>query len=253
MAEFSTTDVALAGFRLVRAHPRAVAIWALAYLAMGLVMGAAAAALVGPTMAEMQASAGDPSEDPAVAFGRLAAMAPFLIVATAAGLVFYSMIYAAIARAVLQPENPGAANLRLGGDEGRQMLLMLLQSLVLFGAYIGSAMVAVLLVVGAALVAQPLAAVTGVVAMVGVLVGLAFLVVRLSLAPPLTFHTRRVNLFGSWRLTQGRFWSLSGAYLLAAIFTVLVALLGFVITGVSAPSRVGSRPCSAIRRRWPNS
>lgn len=48
----------------------------------------------------------------------------------------------------------------------------------------------------------------------GVFVFLIWLAVRLSLASPLTFDTRRVRVFGSFALTRGRFWSLLGAYLL---------------------------------------
>jgi hypothetical protein len=57
-----------------------------------------------------------------------------------------------------------------------------------------------------------------------------FVGVRLSLASPLTFATRRINLFGSWRLTRGIFWPMLGAYLVAFILALVVWLLTLAIS-----------------------
>lgn len=72
--------------------------------------------------------------------------------------------------------------------------------------------------------------------LLGVVVALALLAawiyvwVRLSLASPLTFATRRINLFGSWRLTRGIFWPMLGAYLVAGILAIVVSLLILAIS-----------------------
>ena len=58
---------------------------------------------------------------------------------------------------------------------------------------------------------------------------LAWLAVRLSLASPLTFETRRVNLFGSFALTRGRFWPIFGTYALLIALALVVFLLITVI------------------------
>ena len=53
--------------------------------------------------------------------------------------------------------------------------------------------------------------------------------VRLSLASALTFDSRRVNLFGSWKLTRGRFWKMLGTYLLVLGVGLVILLLTLII------------------------
>jgi hypothetical protein len=53
-----------------------------------------------------------------------------------------------------------------------------------------------------------------------------YLGVRLSLASPITFASGRINVFGSWAMTRGRFWPLFGTYLIAFA-------LGFVVTALT--------------------
>ena len=56
-----------------------------------------------------------------------------------------------------------------------------------------------------------------------------FLAVRLSLASPMTFETKRIDLRGAWRLTQGRFWPLLGTYFIAFALSIVVVVLTFAI------------------------
>jgi hypothetical protein len=61
-----------------------------------------------------------------------------------------------------------------------------------------------------------------------------FVVVRLSLALPMTFAQRRVRVFAAWRLTRGSFWRLTGAYFLALVLFVVVWLLAMIIFTAAA-------------------
>jgi hypothetical protein len=46
--------------------------------------------------------------------------------------------------------------------------------------------------------------------------------------------TQRVDLFGSWGLTKGRFWPLLGTYAIAFSLSVVVLLLIFAIAAILA-------------------
>jgi hypothetical protein len=146
----------------------------------------------------------------------------------AVALVANAFLAAAMVRAVLRPLDDRFGYLRLGADELRQLGLFCLALLVMLGVYIGVILVTV--VVGVLLVAAKAApASVAVVAIALWLFALVFVGIRLSLAPALTFDTRRINLFGSWAMTRGRFWSLLGAYLLAFALVLVVYLLSFML------------------------
>jgi hypothetical protein len=59
--------------------------------------------------------------------------------------------------------------------------------------------------------------------------GLIYFSVRLSLASPLTFASGRIQVFGSWAMTRGRFWPLFGTYLIAFALGLVVTALTRII------------------------
>ncbi|MDP9103072.1 MAG: hypothetical protein M3N05_03575 [Pseudomonadota bacterium] len=150
------------------------------------------------------------------------------------GAIFINAVY----RPILRPQDRGFFYLKLGGDEGRLVLLFL--------AFIGLGILAeIALVVGAI---AAVAAIKGVFAashaslglltprLVGFLFFLAlfflvvWIVIRFSLAAPMTFARRKVSVFSAWSVTKGKFWSLLGCYILAWIFGILIALLGWIVS-----------------------
>jgi hypothetical protein len=234
MADFSATDVAFSGFRFAREHPRTVALWAAIQLAISVAFGVAIVLLAGPAFMELQQAQGQ--KDPAAALAVIRQLLPFYCALFIFFLVFYPVLYATMSRAVLRPDESKAGYLRLGMDEVRQLLLMLLIAAVGIGVEIAFLLVVVVpgLVIG--LFAHGAAGVTHFLFFVAGFCAAAFCAVRLSLCSPLTFDRRRVNLFGSWQLTSGRFWKMLGTYLLVlalcAIIAVLVLLVDVAVAAV---------------------
>lgn len=231
MSGFSITEAAFIGFRIVRQRPRAVIVWSAVQLALSLAGGAAVVASVGPELMQMRALVRAPirvnSAELAALIGRLA---PFYGVALILVLVFSPLLYGAMNRAVMRPAEDRFGYFRLGADELRQSGLLLLQILVLVGAYFAVAFIALAVAVVVAMAAKPAVAAALVLVGVAAVCGALFVAVRLSLASAVTFATGRVNLFGSWSLTRGRFWPILGSYVLAGAFAALVYLLWLVLT-----------------------
>lgn len=243
MTDFSATDAAFEGFRITRERPKAVLIWAglillAALLSQVLLIGIAGEAF-GDFMA-MGQRRGQPDPDELGAMmGRLA---PAFLLLLPLGLIYYAVLYSAVYRAILRPEEGGAGFLKLGGDEFRVLGALALLVLILMGGTFAAGLI--LSVLGG--LAGRGAAVLGVLLLLG---GMVFLVVRLSLALPATFAERRILIFESWRLTKGRFWALLGAYVLAGVLAIVVSMLGLMIyVAVGALLAGGLREAVAVFR-----
>ena len=246
MAEFSIQDVAFTGFRVVREHPRALAVWALYALIVSVAFSVIFVVLMGPDFVKLMAASARPSPDPArvaALFGRLA---PGYVGFVAVAMVSNAILGAAMIRTVLRPAEDRFGFLRLGADERRQLGLGILTLVVFVGVYLALVLASGLLVGVVAMVARPAAGAMLVVLMVGSLGVMIFLGVRFSLAPALTFDRSRVTLFGSWPLTRGRFWPLLGAYVLTSALIAVVYLLGLLVIFAMDAILNGGSPTTAL-------
>ncbi|MDB5451995.1 MAG: hypothetical protein JWO33_573 [Caulobacteraceae bacterium] len=229
MSEFSATDAAFEGFRVARERPWAIAAWAGVALAMGVAQDVLRGALVDPKIFEelmRLAQAGQP--DPARLTQLYGQLIPFMAAIIPISLLYYGIMFAAAFRVVLEPKS-SVNGLRLGIQELRQVLLLIIIGLLMFFVYLGVLFIGAALTGVVAMMSRPLAAVAAVVSLLASIGVLIFVPIRLSLAGPHTFADHRLRPFASWSMTRGRFWPMAGAYLLATIFALIVTILCMLI------------------------
>ena len=209
MPPFSPSDAALEGFQVLRRHWRVALGWCL-FSVVGFV-----ALIVVAFIAILAATLGASSRDQANQIGAVIGGVVF----GGGALAIEVMVTVGLYRMLLRPdERPGFFHLRLSRDELRLFGLWLLL-LVVFG---------VLGVAGAYAVSLlgRLGGLAAGLGLIGVVVGLIWLGLRLSLAGPATFDAGRLGLAASWRATRGHVWGLVGMTLLAGC---LLALIGVVL------------------------
>lgn len=239
MSKFSASDAAFVGFRLVREHPRTIALWAVLLTVLSLIVSTLTIKLAGPQLAEFMAMSADDSVSPEQMLGVMGGLAPVMGVSLIYSLVLYSVMLAAVNRLVLRPADSRSAYLRLGADELRQAAVLVLVNLLMVGVYMVAVVFsAILIAVGVAAGGGAIAALTGLISFVGVACLLLYFAVRLSFASAITFDTGKVSVRQSWVMTKGHVGALLGAYLLAGVMAIIVYLL--IMTIVAAIGVIAS-------------
>lgn len=241
MAEFSATDAAIEGFRLAGRKPAAMLIWSLAWFLFTVVSGVVLVVLVGSEMQSVQQQADVPPTDTAQAMTYMSALLRVEGVRLLLNVPWAAVMACAVYRALLRPSERGLGYLKLGMDELRMIGLALLVGVLSFVLLFVVVFVDVILtaLVGGLLGALGHSAPAGGVDPAGFMVGvlgaaapvaaLFWVLVRISLAGPMTFAEKRLRLFQSWKLTRGHFWALFGAYSVATILFLVTTLVGLAL------------------------
>ena len=233
---FSATESAFEGFRLAKRSPMTILVWAVFYIVVTALVIAVAGGAMGQFMqmaATMEPGA-EPSDAEMMAF--MSAYFSMLGLILPISLVLGSVSYAAVNRAVVRPSESAFGYLRLGMDEVRVFVVSLVLSIV-FGLGFGLAGGLIFGVMGA--MAAMMSDNAGLVGLLMVVAGLLFValiiwvVVRLSLALPITVAERRIAIFDSWKLTKGHFWGLLGMAILAWVLCLVVQILLSILFAVS--------------------
>lgn len=226
---FSATDAVFEGFRIVRRRPVTLVWWSLFYM----VVMAFAMTVIGGSLirlvnaAEALEAAGTPSPEDFMPILQLymGVFAVVLPISLAAGAV----VYAAVSRAVLRPDESRFGYLRFGMDEVRVLVVTVALGLMFMAS--GGVMFTLAGVVGGLAVSleAPWLWLVAVLLGLAAVAGMIWLAVRLCLAVPITVGERRIAIFDSFRLTRGRFWPLLGMAILAGVLSLVVGLLGSLV------------------------
>lgn len=236
MTYFSATDAAFEGFRLARHHPKAVGLWALAALVFNLSMMTVLIAMAGPALADMVAmNRTGAVPDTAESMAAIGTMVVAYMALLPLMFLFLAIFAGAIYRASSRPGAGAWGFLRLGPDELRLLVVSVVVGLMgLVTVMVISIVVAIVgSIIGVALSGGQPNAVAMVVTVLLLYVGMFFggmaFYVKFSFAGPMTFLKQKIDIFGSWKATSGRFWALFGCYTLAVVLGMVVTLLGMAI------------------------
>ena len=231
-----------AGFRLIARHPAAVLVWMLVYLVIGVLPHLAVMALILPQWLQMMhevsnAAAAHTPLPPAAMMQAQMGMMQLQPVAWLIGVASQAILLGAIYRAALYPQDSRFFYLRLGGRElwlGLVILVLIVMAGLLIFAIalpVGIAS-AILGVVARDTPAVVLLIVLLILAAIGLFV---WVLLRLSLATPMSFAERSFRLYESWTLTQGH----AGRIFLVVLVLAIIGWIGEMILGGVAITALG--------------
>ena len=227
MASIPVGEAAFEGFRVVARNPLAVLMWGLALFVLAVLPFLGAFSLLASSFGDLLRQAAEdaePSFEEAMRLQfQMMALNPLLMIPS---LISRVVLTCAIFRAVLRPEDNRFFYLRLSVTELLVGAVFLALMMVFFALFFA----AILLGVGVTLTTWAVSEAAGVgvaiILVVGLLGGVIWLALRLSMAMPMTFAERRFRFFESWELTRGHVLSL---LLLGLLTVVIVWLLEMVL------------------------
>jgi hypothetical protein len=260
MAHLSVGDAAGAGFKLIGGKPLSVFAWGLFAIVLGVLP---VMAMMGTSMTPFMDMVRDMKLHPGVQpsheqmmhmYGNMMFVNPL---ARLASLVVKTMLAAAVFRAVLEPRKNAFAYLRISMQEV-WILLVSIVEMILVGVGVVVALIVCGLIVGvvASSATKMAAGLTGVVLAVICVVALIWVLLRLSMATPMSFEERGFRLFESWKITRGHAFGLFLLALLIGVILLLLELAALVVIGIPMmlifhPHAMGPEAIQAFMKQPP--
>lgn len=223
MSSFSATEAGLEGFRITRENRGAFLRWVLFSFVVSLLGAIVTVSMPVEVRSALDTLRADNTPTMVQLGEALIATSPLLVV----GLAVQCVMAAAVYRIIFRHDDARFGYLRLGMDELRLMALTILFLLLVIGLLMGVTIGAGLVMAGVYAVSAPLAVFLGGLVELFAIGLVIYVLVRLSLAPVITFVGRRVTIFDSWRVTKGQFWKILLAYVIAmfCIFLIMVVTM----------------------------
>jgi len=240
MSDFSITEAAFSGMRVLGRHTLCAFVWAAISIGTFALLVTLFGGSIVNLISMIAQHGGKP--DPALIVGMIGSIGVFYLLLIICSIVLNGVISCAVYRAEIYPADSRFFYLRFGASEGWVMLVSFVRGVVIFLVQMAflvpitiiSVAVGAVGVVGAShaqAAAGGMAAyllVNGVLRLImyGVII---WVYLRLSLAGPMTFVERKFRLFESWALTRGHVSRLFVVGLLVfAVGMAVYAILGVV-------------------------
>jgi hypothetical protein len=243
VAGISVSAAAGAGFELIGRKPLAVLGWGLFIFFAGILPVVGLFALIAPTMIEMfrqmaMHPATPPNPSQFNGMGGVMVLNPLIQVFA---MALRAMLCGAVFRAVLTPRDSAYAYLRIGMKELWLAVLFLAEGILSVVLVIAVAIpVAIVVTLSIIFLIHWVAAVFSVLTVLAALGPVIWILLRFSLAAPMTFEDGEFRLFESWALTRGHVGALLGMSLLLLLFLFLFELVMMAVIGLGALAVFGS-------------
>lgn len=235
MARFSIGTAIGDAFALVRRRPLSTFVWGLltvapTFLVLGLML---------PVMADVLAETGATGPSDAM----IARMMQFQLVSMVGNLwqlLAMAVVYTAVFRAVLRPQESSAFSLRIGMDELRVAVVGLAIGVGVYAALLAAMMIGAAIGFAAWTAGGQTALITAVGVMVLILVvGLLFAMARVSLMAPASVLYRDFAFAQGWRMAAGNALPLMGMMVLIFLIIMLIEIV-LAAAGVAVFLGVGA-------------
>lgn len=226
---------------MIRDHPAAVLMWGLAYFVVVMAPMLAVGAMMAPDFIKLSELASAEIESDAAALAAALTLQAKMMLLQAvqfvSTIVGATILYCAIFRAVLEPQDKRHWYLRLGRAElwfaFLWMVVMTLAFMAMLVGMIPLSMAGVLVgTTGGGAVSWSILVAAG----VGVFGLITWASIRLALAFPMTFAERKFRLFESWAPTRGHAGRMAMTFLIVVglvLLIELVVLVLFVVLGLT--------------------